>query len=448
MTERRDGRVGRGDPGVRSATAGIPAPPRAAPVHPTDRTGEFPCQAGKGFSLGTDRVRPPSETLALVGPHLTALGITRIANVTGLDRIGIPVVTVCRPNTRSVAVAQGKGLTLDAAKASGVMEAIEGYHAEHIVRPVLIGTFEELAPSNEMATLDLLPRLRSAGSPAREKRLWIEGTNLMGRAPTLLPYEVVTTDYTVPLPLGAGTFVMSSNGLASGNHHLEAISHGLCEVIERDATTFWFCATPEERARRRLDLSTVDDPSSTELLQRFDAAEVEVMVWDTTTDVGVASFRCTISDRVGCSFTPAPVVSAAGCHPRREIALVRALTEAAQGRLTLISGSRDDLHQRWFDEEVARREVKDFATLWRAPASRAFQEVPSVANPTFDADVAHEVEALAACGFRQVLVVDLTRPEILIPVVRVVVPGLEPMHDAPGFAPGPRARSWLGEGRR
>jgi ribosomal protein S12 methylthiotransferase accessory factor YcaO len=95
-----------------------------------------PAPAGfKAYRRGTHRTVDPAVTLARVQPYLARMGITRIANVTGLDRIGVPVVMVCRPNSRSLAVAQGKGLTLDAAKASGVMEAIELYHAVNASRP-------------------------------------------------------------------------------------------------------------------------------------------------------------------------------------------------------------------------------------------------------------------------------------------------------------------------
>ncbi len=51
-----------------------------------------------------------------------------------------------------------------------------------------------------------------------------------------LPYELVHANYTLPLPTGSGCFPASTNGLASGNHMLEAICHGLAEVIERDST--------------------------------------------------------------------------------------------------------------------------------------------------------------------------------------------------------------------
>ena len=94
----------------------------------------------KAYRRGTHRTVDPAATLARVRPHLQGMGITRIANVTGLDRIGIPVVMACRPNARSLAVSQGKGLTLEAAKASAVMEAIELHHAERIELPLKLGS--------------------------------------------------------------------------------------------------------------------------------------------------------------------------------------------------------------------------------------------------------------------------------------------------------------------
>jgi len=79
----------------------------------------------KAFRRGTHRAVAPAETVARVRPFLAAMGITRVANVTGLDHVGIPVVMVCRPNSWSLAVSQGEGLDLAAAEASGLMEAIE-----------------------------------------------------------------------------------------------------------------------------------------------------------------------------------------------------------------------------------------------------------------------------------------------------------------------------------
>src|SRR5947209_9745751 len=87
-------------------------------------------RAPKTYRIGAHRLVPPEETVARLRPFLPAMGITRVANVTGLDRIGIPVVMVYRPNARGLVCAQGKGFRLATAKASGLMEAIETYHAE------------------------------------------------------------------------------------------------------------------------------------------------------------------------------------------------------------------------------------------------------------------------------------------------------------------------------
>jgi len=102
---------------------------------------------------------PVEETLARISPLRSSFGITRIANLTGLDRTGIPVVMVCRPNARSTAVFHGKGIDLAAAKASGLMEAIETWHAEHIQLPIRFASYAELGKQVQTAEVDLLPRI-------------------------------------------------------------------------------------------------------------------------------------------------------------------------------------------------------------------------------------------------------------------------------------------------
>src|SRR6266852_5443074 len=83
------------------------------------------------------------------------MGITRLGNVTGIDHIGIPVAVAVRPNSRSVSVAQGKGLELPQAMASALMEACEGFHAEDIgpMRRAAYGDLAARATVAEPATL-------------------------------------------------------------------------------------------------------------------------------------------------------------------------------------------------------------------------------------------------------------------------------------------------------
>ncbi|MGH6946731.1 MAG: YcaO-like family protein [Kiloniellales bacterium] len=398
----------------------------------------------KGYISGTHRLVAPRETLARVSRFMPVIGITRIANVTGLDKIGIPVVMVCRPNSRSVSVSQGKGIDLDAAKASGLMESIESFHAERISLPLKLGSYEDLRYSHDLIEVSRLPRHSDSWFTPYARLLWICGHDLMTDRPLWLPYEMVHLDYTLPLPTGSGCFVPSSNGLASGNHILEAIGHGISEVIERDATTLWHLLGEDRRNRTRIDLATVEDRHCRFLLARFETAGVLVAVWETTSDVGVPAFLCRILEDVAPPLSGYRPSSGMGCHPVREVALSRALTEAAQSRLTFISGARDDMSREEYAEFL---DLKTYA-LWREQMigpgpGRSFRDVPSRDGESLEDDVAWQLERLRAVGIEQVAVVDLTRPEFGVPVARVVIPGLEGLDGSPRYRPGARARAML-----
>lgn len=402
----------------------------------------------KRHRAGTHRLVSPEQTLERIRPLMPVMGITRIANISGLDCLGIPTVMVCRPNSRSLAVSQGKGLDLVSAKVSGLMESIEMYHAERITLPLKLASYNELRFTLPVVDVTQLPRLSSSSYHDNLRLLWIEGRELRHGTPVWLPFELVHVNFTLPLPAGSGSFFMSSNGLSSGNHLLEAISHGICEVVERDATTLWNALDDEGRYRTRLDLATVDDPNCREVLARFERAGVELAVWESTSDIGLPCFICTIAERELDPLRPLYPTTGMGCHPSREVALLRALTEAAQARVTLISGSRDDLgRSRYQSTQDEAYWLRTRALMGAGGPMRRFQDVPSFESETLEEDVTFELERLNAAGLEQVVVVDLTRPEFGIPVVRVVIPGLESLHDAPGYVRGPRADKVLRERR-
>jgi YcaO-like protein with predicted kinase domain len=370
------------------------------------------------------------------------MGITRIANVTGLDTIGIPVVMVCRPNSRSVSVSQGKGLTLAAAKASGVMESVEGYHAEHITLPLKYSSYEELRYSHRVADPEDLPQTRNSLFHPNLSMLWIETHDLTTQEPVWLPYELAHLNFTLPDPPGSGCFVVSANGLASGNHWLEAISHAICEVVERDAATLWSLQGEAHQQATRVDLNSVDDPDCRHVLKIFENAGVAVGVWDMTTEIGLPVFACLIVERERNPLRPLPSGLLFGCHPVREIALLRALTEAAQERLALISGSRDDLYWNFYEFHGNWEHwEKQRDLLLETSAPRRFADAPTFRGDTLLADVQWELERLHAAGFKQVLALDLTKPEFGLPVARVVIPGLEPKFRDHNYRPGKRARA-------
>ncbi len=398
----------------------------------------FPTAIKKGFWRGTHRAVTPEETLRRVSPLLPAVGLTRVADITGLDCIGIPVAMAIRPNARSLAVSPGKGLDLLSAQTSAVMESLENWHAERILKPLMLAGLNEIRFAQRIVNLAGLPRRTGPKLDENARVLWIEGRELLSDAATWLPFELVHTNYTLPLPPSYGGLLASSNGLASGNHPLEALSHALCEVIERDAATLWHARDAAMRAATIIDPDTIDDSDCRALLARFAAAGVTVGIWDMTSDVGLAVFRVVIFDSdVHAQRSPLPGLGT-GCHPVRAIALSRALTEAAQVRLTLISGSRDDMGLTHYATARSRATTAAIEAQLEMSGRRHYHAVPNFEGEALDDDVNHELQRLQSIGIVEVVAVDLTKPAIGIPVVRVVVPGLEGIHDAPGYLGGPR----------
>ena len=383
----------------------------------------------KVYRRGTHRTRPPDETVRELRPWLAVAGITRVANVTGLDILGVPVVQACRPNARSLSVSQGKGLTLEAAKASAIMESLELYHAERIQRPLERASLREISLRRPLIDLTgLEPAAPSIWHPDR-RMLWIEGRELMSETSIWLPFEVVHMDFTVPLPDGSGCFKMSSNGLASGNHSFEALSHGLCEVIERDALARWQGLSRRRRAERRVHLETVHDTDCRLLLRRFAEAGLTVAVWDVTPPVGVPTYLCEMAPNPSETWLLPEVCSGQGSHLDPGIALSRALTEAAQSRLTRIAGSRDDIDieglRRTRQPDLLRDRVGRLeAERPTGDAGVDFSKSLDLSRGTLGEDVDLLLERLKATNLQQAVAVDLSLPGFPVAVTRVVVPHL------------------------
>ncbi len=253
----------------------------------------------------------------------------------GLDRIGIPVVMVCRPNARSLAVSQGKGLDIDAATAAGLMEATELYHAEHIEHPLKLGSLTELSHSHRFADIARLPKVAGGRFRPDLVMLWIEGTDLISGEPRWLPFELVRANFTLPAPPGSGCFDCSSNGLASGNSREEAIHHAICEIIERDATALWNRITASQRRKTGLDLESLRDGACKDVLAKLERADFQVAAWETTSDINVPSIFCLIADRRDPSSHHGV---GAAAHPVAETALLKALDGSRSGSSHLCFG--------------------------------------------------------------------------------------------------------------
>jgi YcaO-like protein with predicted kinase domain len=393
----------------------------------------------KLFHDGTHRMRSPAETVETFRAHMPRCGITRLANVTGLDVIGVPVYVAIRPNARSVSVSQGKGISVDAAKASALLECIELWHAENVKLTPTYASIRELR--GRASVVDLTHTLRLSDDDLDEDLVlpWVEGWDLVAQRPTWVPLDLVSMDL-VKRQGVTPIFHQNSNGLASGNHVLEAISHAMCELVERDAVTLNVHDESDPTgASWLIDLDAVTDPQVRRLLGRMEAAGVHVAAQDLTSDVGIPTYAAVIFDRPG---TPRAMgwFWGFGTHLNPEVALSRALTEAAQCRLTELSGARDDLTAEQFDEGRDDDELEAMASvLHESRPSRRLDDRRALATATFEGDVEVLLAAVRSVGVTSVVVVDLSHPDLNVPVVKVVIPGLEPHFNNAGYRPGPRA---------
>lgn len=391
------------------------------------------------------RAEGAHSAIARVRPHWARMGITRVANVTGLDRIGIPVVMVCRPNARSLAVSQGKGIDLESATASGLMEAAELYHAEHIERPLKLGSMAELSRSHRFAEIARLPRIAGRAFTKDIVTLWIEGREMISGEARWLPFESVRANFTVPPPPGSGFFDCSSNGLASGNTFDEAVHHGVCEIVERDATALWNRMPSAHRRRTGVDLGSAPDGPCLEVLKKLEGADFDVAAWETTSDIGVPAFFCLIADRRDRN---SHYGIGAAAHPVPETALLKALIEAAQVRTTYVSAARDDLTAEEYGEDYReKRRRRSERLLAERSTTRRVASAASRAAQGIAQNVGWLIERLQVAGVDEIITVDLAKEDIGLPVVRVVIPGLEGPDDHDAYVPGERARRMVGEGQ-
>lgn len=231
----------------------------------------------KGYKKGTHRAVPPEETLARIEPKMPTAGVTRVADITGLDRIGIPVFSSIRPTAEegAVSVYNGKGTTPGEAKVSAMMEAVERYSAEVHGMKLLVDSYSRLSEKenalnpNELILPDYVKNAEEVRIP------WVKGYDLIQDEEIYVPANAVFH----PLPSrydGVRLFRTNTNGLAAGNEKEEAIFHGLAEVIERDA---WSLA---EITRNTGAVVKIQEGEIRDLLDKFSDADVSVLIRDIT----------------------------------------------------------------------------------------------------------------------------------------------------------------------
>ncbi|MFI5501002.1 YcaO-like family protein [Nocardia asteroides] len=360
---------------------------------------------------GTHRARHPEETWNTIEPLLSLYKISRVADLTGLDYLGIPVYAAVRPCATSLTTSQGKGATPLLAKLSAVMESIELWHAEQPIDEAIESSAQSMNLPYPLSAL----AWRTFHELWNDLRMeWCVGTGLESSRPIHVPTNFVRRGIVHKDTWAPDIFSSSTNGLACGNTYGEALLHALYEIVERD--TLYADAETGGHGRRPVDPDSIDDGYCQSIIQKFRDADLTFEIFFVPGNYDVATCQVYIwSIDFPLTFV------GSGSHGDAHVALSRALTEAAQSRLTSISGTRDDLvsEEESFHSAPASPE---WSSQQRIPWSAIVEGYRGMA-PTFGDEVEYMVESIVRVTGLEPIAVDLSSKPDLFSVVKVVSPG-------------------------
>lgn len=385
------------------------------------------------------RIRNAEESLKIAASIALSRGISRVVDTTRLDRIGIPVYSSIRPNAAqgSLCVHAGKGFTHAEAKIGAYMEAIEFSFAapgKNVTKFSLTKPSEILKSfRKEIHFADFCPR-RDRMIQHEDDIAVVDGEEIMsGINSVLVPAELVYHPFSENP--GKKLYGTTTNGLASGNSLEEATVHGMAEVMERHIRSF-------DVVNDNSVLVCIDSaPEKVKAMaHQIEQAGFICHLRYTKNSFGMAYFSGYVLEPD--EYNPISVAVGFGFHPIAEIAAVRALAEAVQGRLSHIHGGRDDIAERVkIGADWGRQRELTYIRKLRNLASNSvglinFQEVPtSQINSIKDAQQ-QMFDALKKANFNHVVRVQLTDKNYPFQVVRVIIPGCEMYdHNIPRVGP-------------
>jgi ribosomal protein S12 methylthiotransferase accessory factor len=372
-----------------------------------------------------------------------------------MDVLRIPNFSAVLPGTEDyIWVYSGKGPTKQHAMASALMESIERYSSLPAggKRNFVRSSYAELVKTHNVLHPEEI--VEPVNFEYRDHMLmdWLAGYDLESGEQVMVPASIALFKY-APLAPAVNPFkLFHTNGLASGNVIEEAICHALCEVIERDAMSLaelrasaipfhvlqllrnslvsaGFAVSQiasdkfmdDPSVFPDVDISDIDFQPVRDLVSKFQAASISLRIKDITSDIGIPTFNASSVEWVSHDY--GYLAEGHGTHPDARIALLRAITEVSQTRAANIQGARDDLRKiRYGESNTDDRRAWQFMP---SAVSRKFSDVATFFNEDILDDIKLILARLKAVGLGKVIVVDLTNPEINIPVVRAIVPGLE-----------------------
>lgn len=373
------------------------------------------------YFTGTHRVIAPEKTIEINEDKLKVAGVTRIADITDLDRIGIPIYTAIRPTAEdgAVSIYGGKGITKSHSKASAIMEAFERYSAER-----QSGDDAIIASVSDMGENHIDPKSLNLPKEFEKKDIsdleleWNLAKDIISGEDFYIPTNAIYHPYKYPVSL----FKSNTNGLASGNILEEAVLHGIFEVIERDA---WSIFELTHKNYEQINIESIESKIITETIDKFESNGIKIKLMDFTADINIPTIAASADDTV--TKDAGLLTLGMGTHLDPEVAILRALTEVAQSRATQINGAREDTVRADFAREAGYERMKRINKYYfrQEDEQKSLSSIENRSTTSITEDLKIVKDELMANDIDKVLYYDLTRPELDVNVVRVIIPEME-----------------------
>jgi len=368
----------------------------------------------KKYSHDQDKTRTPEQTISWVRERLAGLDMNVLARIVRIDtgRLDIPIyISLCGEDaTRFTGTKKqmGKGATPQQSEASALMELMERFSFFAFVQQFSFPTFRYSGLDDFAVSADDLKKsVYDTQTPVEFCRRflddlplrWVKAWNLSLGREQWVPIDWFYT-------------INEYNGPAAGNTLEEAMLQSLCEVVERHVGSIIsndMLVTPE------IDVDSLRDPAAIELVKKFRAQGIELFLRDFSLDTGIPTVGALAYDP---STFPekSEIVFTAGTTSNPEKSLCRALTEIAQlaGDFQSRTSYRPTLPKYASLEEAAY--------LMKSNGKVSIRDVPNHDDNNIRVEIERCTAALKKIGL-QVLVINVTHPQLQVPVVYTIIPG-------------------------
>ena len=243
---------------------------------------------------------------------------------------------------------------------------------------------------------------------------WSKSIDLISNREYYIPTNAIYHPY-ISKDDSQSLFKSNTNGLASGNI-LEF------EVIERDA---WSIFELTHKNYAQIDISSIENEIIIDIIEKFESKGIKIKLMDFTADIKIPTIAASADDTI--TKDAGLLTLGMGTHLDPEVAILRALTEVAQSRATQINGAREDTVRADFAREAGYERMKRINKFYFRDEEEQIKlsDIENKSTSSITRDIEIVKDELVSNDIQKILYSNLTRPELDVSVVRVVIPEME-----------------------